>query len=135
MKPKWETKFAREQHAAFLEEYKDRILPPDHPLTRQVSTIVNTILQANHLGSVASTAPQNYFAKTGDDDVWDPDMKRMEEESIKEDSASLSLDGRDAMRQWNLIVVDDMNTVNAAAGYSQRFAPLERLTGSHYARR
>ena len=119
MKPKWETKIARDQHASFLEEYKDRILPADHPLTRQVSSIVNAVLQANHLGVVTNTSPENYFTKTGDDDIWDPDLKRMEEQSIKEDSASLSLDGRDSMREWNLIVVDDMHTVNAAAGYSQ----------------
>ena len=120
---KWETKLAKDQHAAFLKEYRDKILPHDHPVTRQIASVVEAVLRANKLGTIANMGPLIAYNSSGmaagDEDIFDPDTQERELASVNEDSASLSLDGRDVMREWNLIVVNDLSMVNAACSFSE----------------
>ena len=126
--PGLEARLAKDEHAAFLEEYRGRVLPPDHPITQQVRSIVSSILEANELGVLASSAPPTPSANSRNDggqeteapadvDLWDPDVKRAELEFASDTTdKALSLSGGDMLREWNLIVVNDDSVVNAMAG-------------------
>ncbi|KAJ6489946.1 peptidase family M48-domain-containing protein [Mycena sanguinolenta] len=91
-----------------LEQYRGRILPFDHPLSRQVRRITRRIITASNLG---------YIAGESDDpdapglDTWGAAME------------GLDLPGAEIPRpptmhrdkKWVVLVVDDMNFVNAFA--------------------
>ena len=93
------------------QQYEHQTLPPNHPITKRVRGIVSNILEANNLGVVKgeSSAMQSIFSfGSPQGDTWDPDsgMAVKSKEGADLDSNA---------REWELIVVDDNKTVNAAA--------------------
>ena len=100
--------------AEIKSEYRGHILPPNHPITRQIRGIVQAILDANNLGVVKSeTGSMRSFSAFpgmfGGEDTWDPDSGAIDVRP--EDGTHLESN----TREWELIVVDDKKTVNAAA--------------------
>jgi metalloendopeptidase OMA1, mitochondrial len=101
-------------------EYKGRILSPTHPTARQIARVVTRILEANNLGALKSShssypTPLEPFLNPGEE-LWTADY------SSDDRAASRSKD-----TEWNLIVVDDDKTVNAAAAYGTCVLPLDSV--------
>jgi hypothetical protein len=103
--PAFETRMAKEQLANLQQELGPRILPASHPLTKHVTRVVERILSANNLGSLAhasaAPAPASWSA-----DPWGDDG------GIAPGTAA-GTEGR----EWHLLVVDDPKTVNAFASF------------------
>ena len=111
---RYEKRAVASELAQIKSEYQGRILPPNHPVTQQIRAIVQSILDANNLGAVKGEtgAMRSYSAfpgMFGAEDNWDPDARTADIRS--EDGTHLE----SSTRQWELIVVDDKKTVNAAA--------------------
>jgi metalloendopeptidase OMA1, mitochondrial len=110
-------------HQELIEEFRGKILPPNHPLTRQIRKIVERILAANDLGHLKGSEPSATFPQllsqvlpgfdTHNEGGWDPDMHR------RPDTIAPGTGG--GGREWNLLVVNDPNVVNAMATYGKRF--------------
>ena len=100
---------AKESHEQLLEEFRGKILSPNHPLTQVVRGIVTRILEASNLGSL-KTEP-TFIQQTGTsiEDLWYADMQNRDE----------PVPGSGG-REWRLIVVDDPEVVNAMASFGQR---------------
>jgi metalloendopeptidase OMA1, mitochondrial len=96
---------ARRQH---LEEYRGKILPPNHPITRHIRDVVNRILQANDLGILKTPSPAKVL-RQAHDDTWDADGAY--------GGRTQSLNPEAGGNQWELLVVDDDSIVNAAASF------------------
>lgn len=94
-------------------QYSDRILPPNHPIARHIRRTVQAILEANNLGVVKGDPNANrvfsILPGLGAEDSWDPDAN-MTDTRTKEGSHFES-----NTREWELIVINDKETVNAAA--------------------
>jgi predicted Zn-dependent protease len=82
-----EEQYAKQATEEYLSQYASQILPPHHPLTLYVNSIVSSLLEASDLGHIAraSDIPDGEFL---------PD---------------------DPGKKWNVIVIDDPKTVNAMA--------------------
>ena len=113
-----EVRLQDSQYKELLEEYRGRILPPEHPLTRQIQSVVTTILEANGRGILASTFPDSLKQKginapAPDVEIWDPDAGQTQTDLTTDDLSSFeSYDGK-TRRKWNLLVVADDSTINA----------------------
>ncbi|KAI0052798.1 hypothetical protein FA95DRAFT_1553068 [Auriscalpium vulgare] len=99
----WESSYG-----ALIEEYRGKILPPNHPLTVHVHDVASRILSANHLGTLQAADPRgkptrrDVFGSEATpemSDAWDPDGKTQ----------------AGKQKVWNLFVVDDKSVVNAMA--------------------
>jgi hypothetical protein len=103
---------AKEAYSQLAEEFQGRILPPQHPITRHVERVVNRILHANNLGSLAHAAhgsgrpvtPESIF---GADDPW--------ASGGTDQGAPLAPES--GGREWRLLVVNDEKMVNAMASF------------------
>ncbi|THH05583.1 hypothetical protein EW145_g4681, partial [Phellinidium pouzarii] len=107
VKPQTEAKIAKEELTRLQEEYKGHILPPDHPVVKQIRTIVSAILEANNLGIVKDDTRIDTASSPDSEDIWEPDVASTWMEHS--DTANTT------MREWNLVVVNDNKVVNAAA--------------------
>ena len=83
----------------------DKILNDDHPLSRDVRRIVQRILSSNGLGSVKGMGGGLMRMDVFGGDVWDPAAERQ--------SSSTTSVGPG--KEWDVIVVNDPNVVNAMA--------------------
>jgi hypothetical protein len=102
---------AKASHEELLEEFRGKILPPNHPLTRAVSDIVTRILEASNLGSLKAEPSFIQQIGTSIEDLWHADVQNREE----------PVPGSGG-REWRLMVVDDPKVVNAMASFGQRLA-------------
>jgi len=104
--PKFETKMGKVSYEQLLEEFRGKILPPNHPLTQAVREVVARILEASNLGSlkVEPTSIQQPGASI--EDLWHADVQKMEE----------PVPGSGG-REWQLMVVNDPKVVNAMASF------------------
>ncbi|ESK88758.1 peptidase m48 family protein [Moniliophthora roreri MCA 2997] len=84
------------------QEFRGKIVPPDHPVSKHVRRVVTQILSASNLGVVKGLVP---VVHSPFDDTWDPDASS---DFSRSDPA---LGGQ---REWDVIVVND-KIVNAAA--------------------
>ncbi|TBU26436.1 peptidase family M48-domain-containing protein [Dichomitus squalens] len=100
--PKYESQLAEASHQELLQEFKGKVLPPNHPITRHVRRVTQRILEANDLGTL--DAPDVHRPK-GADDVWSFDQQ---------DQLPPEVGGP---KQWHLFVVADDKVVNAMAAY------------------
>ena len=125
------TQLAEKEYTEFLEEFKGKLLPQTHPIVQEVRRIVQAIIEANNLGSLKTSeqgsfvpaAAQKAAQEDGAEANWDPDALSP--------GIDLSMDrvaGGVATRQWNLLVVDDDSTVNAAAGHGKDLSVFDRAT-------
>lgn len=90
-----------------LNEYGPKILPPDHPVTLHVKRVVSAILDASQLGVVKGYT-QSQLQKHLDfvNDEWkNPDTL------AKPPHSAIASPNR----EWEVVVVNDLNIVNAAA--------------------
>ncbi|KAI0260574.1 peptidase family M48-domain-containing protein [Gloeopeniophorella convolvens] len=110
----WESSYT-----SLSEEYRGKILPPSHIVTQHVHRIVSRILEANNLGTlrgsprppvpsreVAHQSSSGFGGDGGQEnapDLWDPD------------AAGHGASPGTGQKEWNLLVVNDKNTVNAMA--------------------
>ncbi|KAI0343179.1 hypothetical protein BDW22DRAFT_1428602 [Trametopsis cervina] len=102
--PQFEAYIAERTRQSLLQEYQKQALPPNHPLTIHVHNIVNRILEANDLGVLKTPYPSKVLSQKPRD-PWDPDSRS---EDVPPEAGG---------REWELIVVDDMQTVNALAAF------------------
>ena len=104
---------AEAAHQQMLQEFKGKVLPPDHPLTRHIRRVVTRILEANNLGTLE--APDVHTRHRPATDIWAAgDVDRISPEA--------------GGKEWHLFVVNDDKVVNAMAsfgafldGYSKGF--------------
>ncbi|THH32674.1 hypothetical protein EUX98_g1525 [Antrodiella citrinella] len=90
-----------------LNEFKGKILPPNHPVTRHVRRVLTRLLDGSDLGTLRDAAqPRSQREDAGD--VWNPDREMGRTEEVAPGVGG---------RQWELIVVNDDKVVNAAASY------------------
>ncbi len=100
---------AKAAHDELLSEFKGKILPANHPLTRHVNRVVTRILDASNLGVLKSASPKPLQQTQAHDGTWDPDgLENGRTEDVVPGAGG---------RQWELIVVNDDTVVNAAATY------------------
>ncbi|KAH8105371.1 peptidase family M48-domain-containing protein [Cristinia sonorae] len=110
--PKYETELAEESRQQLLHEFKGKILPADHPLTRHVRRVVTRLLDANDLGTLRSSGlPRRlqHQHQSDPDGLWNPDA----EEVGRTEDVAPGVGGR----EWELLVVNDDKVVNAMASY------------------
>lgn len=100
---------AKESHEQFLQEFRGKILPPNHPLTQAVRDVVTRILEASNLGSLKTEPTFIQQNGTSIEDLWHADVQNSDE----------PVPGGGG-REWRLIVVDNPEVVNAMASFGQR---------------
>lgn len=100
---------AKASHEQLLEEFRGRILPPNHPLTQAVRDVVTRILAASNLGSLRAEPTFARQAGTPVEDLWHADVQNRE----------VPVPGSGG-REWRLVVVNDSKVVNAMASFGQR---------------
>ncbi|KAH9850410.1 peptidase family M48-domain-containing protein [Lenzites betulinus] len=101
--PKYEAMLAETAHEQLMKEFKGKVLPPNHPLSRHIRRVVERILEANGLGTLQAPGVTDSQVRPSAE-VWsavDPD--RMPPES--------------GGKQWHLFVVNDDKMVNAMASF------------------
>ncbi|KAG6334458.1 hypothetical protein ID866_4636 [Astraeus odoratus] len=106
--PKYESKLAETAYAELLAEFRGKVLPADHPITRHVRRVVTSILEANNLGSLHSSEPRR---RPFVDDFWGEDpygAARQRETDATPESGG---------KEWHLLVVNDPKVVNAMASF------------------
>jgi len=97
---------AEESYKSLLEDFKGKILPPNHPITRHVRTVVSRIIESSDLGTLKSDPSFIVPPGFSMDNVWAPDFGRSE--NVVPGSGG---------REWQLIVVDDDKMINAMAAF------------------
>lgn len=105
--PKYESKLAQAAYAQLLAEFRGKILPADHPITRHVRRVITGILDANNLGTLHSSEPHRQPSAEGD--FWGEDpygAARPQTVNATPESGG---------KEWNLLVVNDPKVVNAMA--------------------
>ncbi|KZT34381.1 hypothetical protein SISSUDRAFT_975683, partial [Sistotremastrum suecicum HHB10207 ss-3] len=109
--PGAERKLAEQTHAQLLQEYRGKILPPNHPLTLQVKKIVTRLLEASDLGHIKADAGTGTFGEVLQD-LW-------HSPSGSPDMASAPSPPTSARNpaEWNVMVVNDPKIVNAMATF------------------
>ncbi|KAG1831564.1 peptidase family M48-domain-containing protein [Suillus variegatus] len=107
--PKYETNLAQAAYNELLAEFRGKILPSDHPVTRHVQRVVNRILESSDLGHLSSSEPSRSLVGAPDD-FWseDPFTTGRPKESSTPESGG---------KEWNLLVVNDPSIVNAMATF------------------
>ncbi|OAX41792.1 hypothetical protein K503DRAFT_684710 [Rhizopogon vinicolor AM-OR11-026] len=108
--PKYETTLAQAAYNELLAEFRDKILPSNHPVTRHVQRVVTNILESSDLGHLRSSEPRRSLAQAIDD-FWSEDpftTGRPSGESSTPESGG---------KEWNLLVVNDPSVVNAMATF------------------
>lgn len=95
---------AEAAHQQLMHEFKGKVLPPNHPLSRHIRRVVERILEANNLGTLKSPdATSRLLPST---DVW----------SMGEpDRIPPEVGGK----EWHLFVVNDDKVVNAMASFGE----------------
>ncbi|KZT66307.1 hypothetical protein DAEQUDRAFT_730423 [Daedalea quercina L-15889] len=105
--PRLEARLAKASHEELVAEYGRQVLPPNHPITRHVRRVVERILEASNLGTVASSEPVHGHALS-----FDP-AGAMWPTAQSSENVPPTVGGK----QWNLMVVHDDKMVNAAASF------------------
>lgn len=100
---------AKESHEQLLQEFRGKILSPNHPLTQGIRGIVTRILEASNLGSLKTEPTFTQQIGTSIEDLWHADVQNRDE----------PVPGSGG-REWRLMVVDDPEVVNAMASFGQR---------------
>jgi len=100
---------AKVSHNELLEEFRGKILPPNHPLTQAVRDVVTRILEASDLGSLKAEPTFIQQTETSIEDLWHADVQNSEG----------PVPGSGG-KEWRLLVVDDPSVVNAVASFGQR---------------
>ncbi|KAI0357145.1 hypothetical protein OH77DRAFT_1422673 [Trametes cingulata] len=100
--PKYEATLAEVAHQELLQQFKGKVLPPHHPLTRHIRRVVTRILEANNLGTLE--APEVHSRLLPAADVWS---------ASEVDRVRPEVGGR----EWHLFVVNDDSVVNAMASF------------------
>lgn len=93
-----------------LAEFRGKILPSNHPVTRHVQRVVTSILESSDLGHLRSSEPSRSSAQAADY-FWTEDpftIGRPSGESSTPESGG---------KEWNLLVVNDPSIVNAMATF------------------
>ena len=93
-----------------LAEFRGKILPSDHPITRHVQRVVTNILESSDLGHLRSSEPRRPLVQIIDD-FWSEDPFTTGRPSG--DSSTPESGGK----EWNLLVVNDPSVVNAMATF------------------
>ncbi|KZV73401.1 hypothetical protein PENSPDRAFT_682882 [Peniophora sp. CONT] len=108
--PKFEEMLWSESYGSMMNEYRGKILPPNHPLARRVHAVASRILEANNLGTLHAVGANEsmstrsiMFGRQRDAEAWDVP------------SSPDNVKGGLAHKEWHLIVVNDPKMVNAAA--------------------
>ena len=108
-------------------QFKNKILPADHPLAAQIRGIVSRILDANQLGRLrdqplSDGVPlDDWSGSTGnstgnkDGELWNPDL--VEADPYAATTSTPSSDK--APGEWDVIIVNDKRFVNAYADIGQ----------------
>ena len=96
-------------HTELLQEFKGKVLPPNHPLTRHIRRVTTRILEASNLGTLE--APDVGRPK-GSEELWS--FNGSPEEMPPEVGGS---------KKWHLFVVNDDSVVNAMASYGRCIVP------------
>lgn len=115
-----EQKLATVMRDTAYEQFKNKILPADHPLATQIRGIVSRILTANGLGRLRDQGPSggtkavrsvdDWSQPAGEEELWNPDLQSADQYQT---SAIPNVEG--AAGEWDLIVVNDKRFVNAYA--------------------
>jgi metalloendopeptidase OMA1, mitochondrial len=90
-------------YAEILQEYKGKILPPNHILHRHIRRVVSRILEANDLGVLKDERTIGPLTNVG---------IGSRVSSLHDPEGHLAGGG---VPQWTLTVVDDTKMINAAA--------------------
>ncbi|KAI0321738.1 peptidase family M48-domain-containing protein [Amylostereum chailletii] len=107
--PQYEAKLWESSYQVLMDEFKGKVLPSDHVITRHIHRVVSRILEANDLGSLRSLEPQTNMPFES--------VLFGTEDRVFEDSWSSNTPAApdSARKTWNLLVVNDSKMVNAMA--------------------
>lgn len=93
-----------------MNEYKGKILPPDHPISRKIISVVTRILEANKIGGTLRIL---HSAGALTLELQSVDSDKLNSDGGAQDAGTAS------RRQWDLIVVDDITELCASAGIGE----------------
>lgn len=97
---------AEESHQQLMQQFKGKVLPPNHPVTRHIRRVVERILEANNLGKLKPSGEQPRVLPSVD--VWS---------AIGADDLPPDVGGN--LKEWHLFVVNDDKMVNAMASFGE----------------
>ncbi len=100
---------AEESHQQLLQQFKGKVLPPNHPLTRHIRRVVERILEANNLGILKPFGEQPRVLSSAD--VWS---------ATGTDDLPPDVGGN--LKEWHLFVVDDKSMINAMTSFGELVA-------------
>ncbi|KAJ8514345.1 hypothetical protein ONZ45_g8118 [Pleurotus djamor] len=114
--PELEARLGQASRAEVHAEYRDKILPPNHPLTLHVQGIVQRILTSSNLGMVKAPHQPIFLQPSSQPVSTSEDLWGVEEDAYNNAAASTSQDtNRISQRDWEVVVINDQQVVNAAA--------------------
>src|ERR1700761_3732557 len=97
------SKLSRQAHKELVTEFGPKILPPNHPITRQVHQVVANLLESSDLGTLR--------------EPWE-DVAGIQQPHVSLDPFENSgAKPRTSNTKWTLFVVDDPKTINAMATF------------------
>jgi metalloendopeptidase OMA1, mitochondrial len=111
-----------------IEEYKDRLVPQNHPVAIEIKSVASKLLAASNLGTVKDgpLLVRQGSSPEGSEQSWNPDADLKWGDSI--DSSDSSSEGSKG-KEWTVLVVHDTNTVNAFVNYRELFVVVRFLFG------
>ncbi|KAJ3566741.1 hypothetical protein NP233_g6814 [Leucocoprinus birnbaumii] len=86
-------------------QFRDRILPPNHPLSLHVKKVVTRILHHSNLGKVKGGTPASISLESLFGGVWTPE----------DDYPAAGRPIYGPEKEWDVIVINDKRIINAAA--------------------
>jgi metalloendopeptidase OMA1, mitochondrial len=101
------------------EEYRGKILPPNHLLTQHVRRVASRLLEANDLGSLRPDRGEEFVPDSG------------EESGLLHDQGGWQNAGGGKLREWTVFVVDEERIANAFAAYGKFSLPFPLVFGFH----
>ena len=115
-----EASLAQESYLQLLRSFDGKILPEQHPITKRVRHIVERLLEGSDLGTLrsSSTGIGGRSKWKEERTVWGnniyvEDLEVGEVGDVKQREKVPGNGGK----EWNLLVVDDQETVNAMADF------------------
>ncbi|KAF5350081.1 hypothetical protein D9756_009148 [Leucocoprinus leucothites] len=100
-----EAQIGKMMNSQMKQDFHDRILPPNHPLSRHVRKVTSRILLHSNLGHIKGESPSPNVIERLFSGVWTPE----------DDYAVNARDTYGSDKEWDVIVVNDKRIINAAA--------------------
>ena len=108
--PSREASLAQESYLQLLRSFDGKILPEHHPITKRVRHVVERLLEASDLGKIGRSGKWREERTVWGNAIYAEDFGTGEAQKREKVPGN-------GGKEWNLLVVDDLETVNAMADF------------------